>query len=75
MTQNLSDVACGVELPGVPSLAAVLLMRDATWQYDQGLCREDRRRAERWVRDIGPVWLAAHRSELIKGGLLDGCEA
>ena len=72
MTLDLSEVSCGVELPGISSLAAVLLMRDGSWQYDQSLCRDDRRRAERWVRDIGPVWLAAHRSELIKGGLLDG---
>lgn len=75
MALDLSEVACGVELPGIPSLAAVLLMQDGTWQYDQSLCRDDRRRAERWVRDIGPAWLAGYRDELTKAGLLDGGEA
>ncbi|WP_454175355.1 hypothetical protein [Gordonia sputi] len=70
-----SDVACGVEIPGIPSMAAVLLMRDGTWRYDSTLAPADRVRAERWVRDVGPAWIAGYRDELSKWGLLDGGEA
>lgn len=53
MTIDLSRVVCGVEIPGIRSLAAVCLMTDGTWTTDPSLHHADRATAERWIRVNG----------------------
>ena len=48
-----SAIACTVEVPGIRSLGAVLLMRDGTWRIDPGLAPADRVRAQRWIDTLG----------------------
>lgn len=51
---DVSKVVVGIEVPGIRSLAAVLLMRDGTYQTDPALDPADRLRAERWINTLGP---------------------
>ena len=42
-------MVCGVEIPGIRSLAAVCLMTDGTWTTDPTLHPDDRATAQRWI--------------------------
>lgn len=57
-------IACCVELPGIRSLAAAILMLDGTWEIDPSLCTADRRSVTRWITAYGDAFREEHRDLL-----------
>lgn len=66
---NTRDVACAVEVPGVRSATAALLMRDGTWRNGfDGLRCPERRAVDQWISRYGAAFIARHRDLLDLGG-------
>ena len=64
---DLSRVVCGVEIPGIRSLAAVCLMTDGTWTTDPSLHPADRAIAQRWI-NVNGAHFAHYAHDLMKKG-------
>lgn len=63
---DLSRVVCGVEIPGIRSMAAVLLLRDGTWTTDPSLHPADRAHAQHWINTNG-THFRHYANDLMKG--------
>ncbi len=60
-------IACAIELPGVTSLAPVLLLIDGTYAFDPSLNHSAQKQAREWVRRCGDRF----RNYVAAEGLLD----
>lgn len=60
-----SDVACAIEVPGIPSTTAVILMRDGN--YRNGFAHipgPERHAVNQWIDTHGDAFRAANRDLL-----------